>query len=129
VVMLATVRTTSTSSSRGWTRLLYPVRMISLSEKLYSRGLMLDHDECAILAFQTECRLALSVRLPIGFCCSKQNVDLYLFIFLFFLEIDVYALLSCFLRYICCGSSYLSSEFNGHLSLFLTPSIPNYYLF
>jgi hypothetical protein len=25
--------------------------------------------------------------------------------------------------------TYPASEFNGHLSLFLTPSIPNYYLF
>ena len=74
-------------------------------EKLYSRELMLDNGGCAILAFQTECRLALSVRLPIGFFSSKQNVDLYLFILLFFLEMVVYAVVSsCFLASVGCSS-------------------------
>jgi hypothetical protein len=46
--------------------------MISMFEKLYSRELMLDNGGCAILAFQTECRLALSVRLPIGFLFQTE---------------------------------------------------------
>jgi hypothetical protein len=55
VVMPATVRTTSMSSSRGWTRVLYPVRMHSMSAWLfYSSKLMDMQFWCSMAVIQQE---------------------------------------------------------------------------
>ena len=68
-------------------------------EKLYSRELMLDRDGCAILAFQTECRLVLSVKTSNRILLFQSECRLVpVYVSVLFVEMVVHAVFSsCFL--------------------------------